>query len=243
MQLFIVVSTVAGLAFVVAAVRTGAWGALLLGGFFLTGAASFRLSMFGRRSLGKRVRETWDASGFAIRVGLRPHRPLALLCTALSTAMMFGTGVLLLESPEGKALMWVLLPLPLLLVPDSVRGLLATGREVVLTPRAIIYRGWSYDIEVPWEDIERVRSTRSNPWVPAIRFDLRPSSSERAVMHKFVAWLDPKPRPDNFQIPVLAVDMPWELVALAARMVCVQAHQRPAQLREHGMPTLTNSGV
>ena len=243
MQLFILVSIVGGLAFVTASVRTGAWSALLLGGFFLTGAASFRLSMFGRRRLDKRVRETWDASGLAVRVGLRPHRPLALVCTALSRALMVGAGVSLVESPEGTVLMWVLLPLPLLLVPDCVRGLLAKEREVVLTASTVTYRGWSYDIAVPWEDIERVGSDRSNPWVPAIRFDLRPSSPERAVVHRFVAWLDPKPQPDNFQIPVLAVDMPTELMALARRMVGVAARQRPSQLSEHGVSTLTSSGV
>lgn len=243
MQLFILVSIVGGLAFVIAGVRTGAWGALLLGGFFLTGAASFRLSMFGRRRLGKRVRETWDASGLAVRVGLRPHRPLALLCTALSMAMMFGAGVSLVESPEGTVLMWALLPLPLVLVPDCVRSLLADGREVVLTPRTVTYRGWSYDIEVPWQDIERVSSDRSNPWVPAIRFDVRPTSTERAVVHKFLAWLDPKPQPDNFQIPVLAVDMPADLMALATRMVSVADHHRAAQLSEHGVRTLIGAGV
>ena len=62
-------------------------------------------------------------------------------------------------------------------------------------------------------------------------------------MHKILAWLDPKPQPDNFQIPVLAVDMPVELVALAKRMVSVPADQRHRQLREHGVPVLTGPGI
>lgn len=242
-QLFVVVSAGAGLAIVVAGVRVGGgWGPVLLGGSMLVIAGHLRLSMFGRRRLGRRVRETWDASGLAIRIGLRPHRPLSLLCAALGMALMFGAGVFLVESAAGRVLMWVLVPLPLLLVPDCVRGLAADGREVVLTSRAITYRGWSYDIEVPWEDIERVSRTRSNPWVPAIRFALGPASTERAAVHTFVAWLDPKPQPDSFSIPVLAVDMPSELMALAQRMVSVADHERPGQLREHGVPVLTGRG-
>lgn len=241
-QLLVLVSAAAGLAFVVAGVRVeGGRGPALLGGSMLAAAAHLRLSLFGRRRLGSRVRETWDASGLEIRVGLRPHRPLSLLCAVLGLAMMFGGGVFLFESAAGRVLMGVLVPLPLLLVPDCVRGLVADGRAVVLTPRTVTYRGWSYDIEVPWEDIERVGSDRSNPWVPAIRFDVRPAPTERAVVHKILAWLDPKPQPDNFQIPVLAVDMPAELMALAERLANVARHERAAQLREHGVPMLTGS--
>ncbi len=241
-QLFILLCTVAGIAFIVASLRADAWwGGLLMGSALLVGAASFRLSLFGRRRLGRRVLETWGADGVEIRIGLRPHRPLALLCTALALTMMFGGCLFVVESTAGRVLMWVLLPLPLLLVPDCLSGLLARDRELVLTPRTLTYRGWSYDAEVPWEDIERVSSDRSNPWVPAIRFDLRPSSTERAVVHKLLAWLDPKPRPDNVQIPVLAVDMPIDLMALAQRMVSVADRHRAAELSEHGVRTLIGS--
>lgn len=243
-QVFILLCTVAGIAFIVASLRADAWwGGLLTGGSLLAGAASFRLSLFGRRRLGRRVLETWGTDGVEIRIGLRPHRPLALLCTALALTMMFGGCLFVVESTAGRVLMWVLLPLPLLLVPDCVRGLLVRDRELVLTPRTLTYRGWSYDAEVPWEDIVRVGSDRSNPWVPSIRFDLSPTATARAVRHKILAWLDPPPQPDNVQIPVLAVDMPTELMALAQRMVSVAAPQRPSQLSEHGVSTLTSSGV
>lgn len=238
--LFVLVSILGGLAFVVAGVRTGAWGALLPGGFLLTGAASFRLSLFGRRRLDRRVRETWGSDGVEIRIGLRPHRPLALLCTALSLVMMFGGCLFLVESLAGRVLMSVLLPLPLLLVPDSLRGLLASGREVVLTPRTLTYRGWSYDAEVPWEDIAHVGSDRSNSWVPTIRFDLHPSATARAVRHKLLAWLDPPPQPDNVQIPILAVDMPAQLMALAGLLAHMTPPDRSVYLAHDGLASLTN---
>lgn len=238
-QLFVVVSAAAGLGLVVAGVRAGGWGTALVGGSLLAAAAQIRLSLFGRRRLDRRVRETWGPSGVEIRIGLRPHRPLSLLCTVPALMMMFGAGVLLFESSAGRVLMWVLLPLPLLLVPDCLRALAADGREVVLSPRTLTYRGWSYDIEVPWEDIERVGSDRLNPWVPAIRFDLHPTSAAQAARHTFVTWLDPKPRPDNFQIPVLAVDMPSDLMALARRMTAVPADARHRDLAEHGAAILS----
>ncbi|CAI9416557.1 hypothetical protein [Nocardioides sp. T2.26MG-1] len=240
-QLLVLVSAVAGLALVVAGVRIGGWGAVLGGGLLLTSAAHLRLSMFGRRRPGKRLRETWGPDGVELRVGLRPHRPLGLLCAALSLVMMFGTALFLVESSAGRVLLWVILPLPLLLVPDCVRGLLAGGREVILTPRALTYRGWSYDIEVPWEDIAYVGVDGLNPWVPSIRFDLRPTTTARAVRHKMVAWLDPKPQPDNFQIPVLAVDVPRQLQTLAGLLADMGPSDRSRFLARDGLTSLTSA--
>jgi hypothetical protein len=234
-RLFTLVTTAGGLAMIVAGALLGGWPSVLCGGFFLTAGAYFHVVVLARRRPGRRVEAAPGPAGVEIRIGLRPHRPLSLLCLSLSLAMMLGGAALVIESPLGQAFMWILLPLPLLLLPDAVRGLFAHGRGFLLTPQVVSYRGWSYDVDVPWEEIAGVGIDTSDPQLTCVRVDLRPGAHAQAVRHKLLIWVEPKPQPDNFQVPTLALDQPAQLAALLSSQSRVSVQTRSAVLAHHGV--------
>lgn len=233
-RLLSLVAMAGGLALIIIGARFGAWPSVLSGGFFLTGGAYFHLVGFARRRPGRRVRTTTGPRGPEIWIGLRPHRPISVLCLSLSLAMMLGSAGWLIESPAGQVFIWILLPLPLLLLPDALRGLFARGRGFLLTPQVVTYRGWSYDVEVSWEDIAATGIDQSNPYLICVRVDLRPTARVQAVRHKLLVWLEPKPQPDNFQVPTLALDQPAQLAALLSSQSRFPVETRTAVLADHG---------
>lgn len=234
-SLMTLVAIGSGLALTFVGVRFDAWPIALGGGSLMTLGAYLYVVGFARRRPGRRVQTTTGSHGPEIWIGLRPHRPLSVLCLSFALAMMLGAAGGLIESPAGQVFMGVLLPLPLLLLPDAVRGLFARGRGFLLTPQVVTYRGWSYDVKVPWEDIAAAGIDESNPYLICIRVDLRPTTRVEAVRHKFLVWLEPKPQPDNFQVPVLALDQAAQLAALLGSQARFSVETRTAVLADHGV--------
>lgn len=241
LRLISVVSGAAGLACLGLGIYWRWWGSVLTSGFLCGVAAFFHLMHFVRPRADKRVRQELGPDGVRIRVGLRPQRPLALLSGEFSAVMLLAAGVVLDIPVWGQVAAGALAVLGLVVVPDSVRALLVGDRGVVLTPRTLTYRGWSYDFDVLWDEIILVSVDGSNPYLVCIRVDLLSEEVPPATRHRIVLGLEPPPQPAHVKIPWVAVDCPAQLAGLARRLSELPAELRHQHLAAHGLAIMTGT--
>ncbi|MCW2791028.1 MAG: hypothetical protein JWO76_126, partial [Nocardioides sp.] len=124
--------------------------------------------------------------------------------------------------------------LGLVVIPDSVRALTATGRGAVLDARGFTYHGYSYVTRVAWDDIASAEFDTSNPRLPAMTFSLRPGANLTWTRRRWLAHLEPPPGPSRFTIPAIVLDQPWSVLALCSGMVETPVDRRAGYLASVG---------
>ena len=174
------------------------------------------------------------ADGVTFHVDLRPQLPLLMLSAGLGMVLFFGIAGLWSGSPVWLVLGGLLALMGLYVIPDAIRALTATGREAVLDATALTYRGYSYETRVVWDDIASVTFDTSNKRLPAMTFTLRPGRAVTSTRRRWLAHVEPPPKPDRFTIPGIVLDQPWGFLALCNGLAETPAERRAGYLERVG---------
>lgn len=240
LRLAVGLAVIVGLALVGVGVALGVSGCVAAGVFIWLEGAYLHLAFLARPQPEKRIRRVANDAERRIEIGLRPQLPLGLLCAAGGFVVALTWTLLWTESVLVRVLLLVCLLLVLLVVPDSVRALLTSGRGVTVTAQRLSYRGWSYDAEIDWDAVETVDLDTSNPQRPSIRITLKSGVSTDYPRHRVLVSLEGKPGPRNFLIPSIALDQPWNLLGVASSLANEPAAHRAGYLDSVGTPILTD---
>jgi hypothetical protein len=189
----------------------------------------------------KRTHRVQTADGVEFRLVLRPQLPLSMLAFGGGFAVFFGWMTVWTDSPLLRVLTGLLALLGLVVVPDATRALAAKDRGAVLDAAGLTYRGYSYETTtVPWDSIPSGTFDASNPRVPAMTFKLRQGTTLTWTRRRWLAHLEPKPRPDRFTIPAIVFDQPWSVLATCNGMAQAPAEHRAEYLASVGGQMLTD---
>ncbi len=157
-----------------------------------------------------RTKRVEVGGGAEFHVGLRPQLPLMILFVGAGLATFFGLIAVVLGSALWLIAGGAFALLGVVIVPDAIRALTASGREAVIDATGFTYRGYSYETRLAWDDIALADLDTSNKNRPTFAFLLRPGARLSWKKTRWIARLEPDPAPDRFYIPVIVFDEPME---------------------------------
>lgn len=135
----------------------------------------------------------------------------------------------------------VLLPVVgVLMLGAAAARALARRPGLVLGARSLVYRGWSVDSELAWQEVSSVHYETTDPRRARVVVSGRPgASSWRVASHRLLLPLDQVPGRPEIAVLGAALDEPGRVQALIFRLVAASPTEQAAYLDRAGVAFLT----